>query len=144
MNSPICFHSASKSDLFSDQKRDLRLIPSGFPAASDDYADKNMNLHELIVKNAPATFFMRVSGNDFIAQQVFSGDLLVIDRSLSVQKDSLVVVTFENALHLDRFLCLKPLPELQFILPFPLENTDFSIWGVVTYIIRKTHGAKEC
>ena len=139
MNSPIYFHSASNSDLFSDKKRDLRLIASGFPAASDDYADKNMNLHELIVKNAASTFFMRISGNDFAAQQVFSGDLLVVDRSLSITKGALVVVSFDNSLFLDRFIRVKPSPELQFIRPFPSESSDFSVWGVVTHLIRNSH-----
>jgi DNA polymerase V len=114
----------------------LRLVASGFPAASDDYADKKMNLHELLVKNPPATFFLRVSGNDFSAQQIYSGDLLVVDRSLPVQKSSLVVVTFEGVLCLDRFLNIKPQPALQFIRPFPVESSDFSIWGVVSYVIR--------
>jgi DNA polymerase V len=143
MNSPISFHSPYKSDLFSDKKRDLRLIASGFPAASDDYADKGMNLHEHIVKNAASTFFMRVSGNDFSDQKVFSGDLLVVDRSLSIEKGSLVVVSFNGGLHLDRFLCIKPLPQLQFIRPFPSESNSFSIWGVVTFIIQNVYQPQE-
>lgn len=136
MSSPIYFHSTSKSGLFLPENRDLRLVASGFPAASDDYADKNLNLHEFLVKNAAATFFLKVSGNDFAVQQVFDGDLLIVDRSLPVLKGSLVVVTYEGSLRLDSFLNINPEPMLQFIRPFPAENSDFLIWGVVSFIIR--------
>jgi SOS-response transcriptional repressor LexA len=71
MELPISFQSVSKSSLFLTKKRDSRLIPSGFPAASDDYSDKILNLHELMVKNTPSTFFMKVENDDFKFSKCF-------------------------------------------------------------------------
>jgi hypothetical protein len=49
------------------------------------------------------------------------------------------VVSFDISLFLDRFIQVKPSLELQFIRPFPNESSDFSVWGVVTHLIRNIH-----
>ena len=36
---------------------------SGFEAAPNDYAERGIDLNEQLVRNEPATFFMRVNGN---------------------------------------------------------------------------------
>lgn len=129
------FQPVSKSELFLDQKRNAKLIASGFSAASDDYADKKLNLHELLVKNAPATFFMKVANSCFSHLSIFENDLLVVDRSEQPIKNSLVIYSCGDDLMLDRLIFrngrLSPAK-------IPDAGAAFEFWGVVTFVIHKT------
>ncbi|HQY41750.1 MAG TPA: LexA family transcriptional regulator, partial [Ferruginibacter sp.] len=39
---------------------------TGFGAAADDYMERGIDLNEQLIRNKPATYFMRVSGNSMI------------------------------------------------------------------------------
>ncbi len=140
MNSPISFSSSPTSDLFLTKKQDSRLIASGFPAASDDYADKGLNLHELLVKNNAATYFMRVASMEFSKLHVFRDDLLVIDRSLTPKRNSLIIFSTEDELILDRLSLIngRLMPLSAFV---PNETPSWMLWGVVTAVIHPTDTA---
>lgn len=135
MELPISFQSVSKSSLFLTKKRDSRLIPSGFPAASDDYSDKILNLHELMVKNTPSTFFMKVENDDFKFLNVLKNDLLVIDRSISPFHSCMVVAYYENEFVLDRFVKLGNNISLFHLQQKAKKPISFEHWGVVTFVI---------
>ncbi len=135
MELPISFQSVSKSSLFLTKKRDSRLIPSGFPAASDDYSDKILNLHELMVRNAPSTFFMKVENDDFKFLNILKNDLLVIDRSISPYHSCMVVASYENEFVVDRFVKSGTGLSLYFLQQKAKKPIDFEFWGVVTYVV---------
>jgi DNA polymerase V len=88
-------------------------------------------------KNPAATFFMRVEGDLQPNHDVQKGDLLVVDRSLTAQDQSLVVAAIEGQLQV-----LRVRPHQGHLIPVdpqwdetrPLEMT---VWGVVKTIIRK-------
>lgn len=44
----------------------LSPVSAGFPSATDDYIDSQFNLHEFIVRNSAATFFLRASGDSML------------------------------------------------------------------------------
>jgi DNA polymerase V len=137
MNSSISFLSTPISDRFLTKKRDSRLIASGFPAASDDYADKGLNLHELLVKNTSATYFMKVVDMSFSKLHIYTNDLLVIDRSLTPKRNSLIIFSTEKELMLDRLALIngKLMPLSAFV---PNETPSWMLWGVVTVVIHPT------
>lgn len=135
MVSPISFQSVSKSGLFLTKKRDSRLIPSGFPAASDDYSDKILNLHELMVKNAPSTFFMKVESDDFKFLSIFKNDLLVIDRSISPFHSCIVVACYENEFVIDRLVKQGNDISLFHLQQKSKRPLDFEFWGVVSFVV---------
>ena len=66
-----------------DVKREISedLPLGGFAAAVGGYARKPLDLNELLVRNPPATFFARMSGDDMTGMGIGSGDILVVDRS---------------------------------------------------------------
>lgn len=137
MDSPISFSSNADSDFFLTKKRDSRLIASGFPAASDDYADKGLNLHDLLVKNNTATYFMKVASMEFAKLHIFKDDLLVIDRSLTPRRNSLIIFSTEEELMLDRLSLIngRLMPLSAFV---PNETPSWMLWGVVTAVIHRT------
>ena len=59
----------------------LSPVAAGFPSPATDYIEKNLDLNEHLIKHPAATFFVTVSGNSMTGAGIFSGDLLVVDRS---------------------------------------------------------------
>jgi len=104
-----------------------------FPAPGDSSIDTSLDLNHL-VKNPPATFFMRVGGDGLISHGVHPGDLLIVDRSLDALPGKLVVAVVEGKLvvrkleELDGQLRLVKLGATE-------ESGEFEVWGVVTTII---------
>ncbi len=105
-----------------------------FPAPSDHTVDTSLDLNQL-VKNPPATFFFRVSGDDMAADCVHSGDLLLVDRSLDPVQGCLVVAALEGELVVRRVQQTQG----QWRLRQPGTESDHSgeyeVWGVVTTVI---------
>jgi len=108
----------------------------GFPVPGDAF-EQSLDLNRQLVKNPAATFFMQVEGDLQPNHEVQPGDLLVVDRSVNGQDQSLVVAAIERQLqvlrvrtHQGRLIPADPAWDEA----HPLEMT---IWGVVTTIIRK-------
>lgn len=64
---------------------------AGFPAPADDLVEKALDINDLVVKNPTATFFVRVEGDSMEGAGIFSGDVLVVDRSYPVSNGNIVV-----------------------------------------------------
>ncbi|MCK5845617.1 MAG: translesion error-prone DNA polymerase V autoproteolytic subunit [Victivallales bacterium] len=115
-------------------------VPAGFPSPAEGYAERPLDLNELLVKNPPATFFVRVSGDSMTGAGVFPGDLMVVDRSLRAVDGSVVVALLEGEFTLKRLRLSGDLVEL---LPeneaYPVikveKQSDFQIWGVATHCV---------
>jgi DNA polymerase V len=115
---------------------------AGFPSLGDDNTDITLNLHEYLVKNPPSTFFVKVAGDSMEGAGIFSGDILVVDRSLSPEHRSVVVAVIEGGLVVKR---LKIADGKQWLIS---ENSQYEpividseegcyIWGVVVGSVRK-------
>lgn len=120
----------------------LNSVQAGFPSPADDYVEKQLDLNELLIDHPAATFFVRVEGNSMIDAQIFSGDVLIIDRSLQAQSGSIVVAILNGEFTVKRIV--KKQGKLFLVAENPAfpplaitEETDFQIWGVVTYVIHK-------
>lgn len=120
----------------------LTSIPAGWPSPAEDYIEDSLNLHQLIVRNPPATYFLRALGHSMIGAGINDGDLLVVDRSQPPKSGSIVVAAIDGELTIKRFikrgsrLFLVPEnPEFAEIDITDLEEAD--IWGVVTYAVHK-------
>jgi Domain of unknown function (DUF4113)/Peptidase S24-like len=59
---------------------------TGFSAAADDYMERGIDLNEHLVRNKPATYFMRVSGNNMMNACIHDGDIIIVDRSVKPVK----------------------------------------------------------
>ena len=117
-------------------------IHAGFPSPATDYMTQAIDLNKELVKHPAATFYGRVVGDSMIDAGVDDGDILVIDRALEA-KDGDMAVCFVDGEFTLKYLniksgniILKPAnpkyPEIEVT-----EGTDFKMWGVVTYIIKK-------
>ncbi len=84
----------------------LSPVSAGFPSAAEDYIDSQINLHELLVRNPTATFFLRASGDSMLGVGIHDGDLLVVDRSLEASHNRVVIAALDGEL-LVKKLCRK-------------------------------------
>jgi DNA polymerase V len=120
----------------------LSLVPAGFPSPAEDYIDKHLDLNDYMVRNSASTFFVRAVGQSMEGDHVQSGDLLVVDRALEPTSGRIVIAALDGELTVKRFrqkngrVFLEPAnPAFKRIEIFP--DSDFEIWGVVTFIIHK-------
>lgn len=110
---------------------------AGFPAPGDDMVEKSLDVHDLLVKHPDSTFFVRVEGDSMEGVGIFSGDVLVVDRSIEARTGRIVVAAVNGELVVKRLGMLAGQPVLL------SENTAYApivigagedcfIWGVVT------------
>lgn len=114
---------------------------SGFGAAADDYMERGIDLNEQLIRNKPATFFMRISGNSMINAGIYDGDIAIVDRSIKPVNGKIVIAIVDGDMLIRRyektFNKLRLIPETSNLSTIEVsEFSDVSIWGVVVYIIR--------
>ena len=118
----------------------LESVSAGFPSPADDYMESKLDLNDLLIKNPAATFFVRVTGDSMINSAIYSGDILVVDRSIDPKEGSIVIavingeLTVKRLVYKDTFIYL--VPENKFYQPIKItEDMNFEVWGVVRSVI---------
>ncbi len=114
---------------------------SGFGAAADDYAERGIDLNEQLIRNKPATFFMRVSGTSMINAGIYDGDIVIVDRSIKPVNGKIVIAVVDGEMLIRRYERtmnkLRLIPEAPKLSAIDVsEFMDFKIWGVVICVIR--------
>lgn len=106
----------------------------GFPIPGDAI-EQSLDLNRYLVHNSAATFFMRVEGDMVTDGEVQTGDLLMVDRSLAVQHNSLVVAIIDG-----QMVVLRMAKQGHHWQPALAEKASagdsLEIWGIVTHLIR--------
>jgi DNA polymerase V len=114
---------------------------TGFGAAADDYAERGIDLNEELVRNKPATFFLRMRGKAMEADGIYEGDVLVIDKSIEAVHNKVIIAAINGEM-LVRRLQIKDGKTLlvgskKSVSQDVTNEADYKVWGVVTYIIHK-------
>jgi DNA polymerase V len=114
---------------------------TGFGAAADDYMERGIDLNEQLIRNKPATYFMRVSGNSMINACIHDGDIVIVDRSIKPASGKIVIAVVDGEMlirRLERTMNrVRLIPETPKLSPIEVnEFSDLVIWGVVSYIIK--------
>ncbi len=76
--------------------------PSSFPSPADDYLEPDLNVHDLVVDHPLTTYFIRVQGDSMSGACISAGDVVVVDRALTVAHNAIVVARVGNDLLLKR------------------------------------------
>ena len=124
----------------------LESIKAGFPSPADDYIEKRLDLNKFLIKNPPATFFVKVEGNSMEMANIYKGDILIIDKSLTPKNNDIIIANINGEFTVKR-LKIKDNDIYLMAESHSFKNTfseikidptwDFDIFGVVTYIIHK-------
>ncbi|MFN5980477.1 MAG: LexA family protein, partial [Pseudanabaena sp.] len=130
-----CTESPIRLPLFSSR------VSAGFPSPADDLLESHLDLNRYLISQPAATFFMRFEGEPMLESGLQQGDLLIVDRSIEVTEQKIVVASVNGDLVIRRvsrnrrrLQLLSENPNCQLI--SITEDTEFQIWGVVTYVIR--------
>ena len=144
---PKCDSSIAEIYGFDQQSKIVRPlllcgISAGFPSPADDYIDRLLDLNELLIKNPPATFFIKVAGDSMTGAGINDGDILIVDRSIEAANGKIVIAAVNGELTVKRLLKSKNAGRLVAENPdyAPLEINEESqceIWGVVTSVIHQ-------
>lgn len=136
------FYGAAYKGSKNFTQRDVRTAnATGFTAAADDYMERGIDLNEQLVRNKPATFFMRVKGDAMTGAGIFDGDIVIVDRSIKPASGKIVIATLNGEMFIRRlektFNKIRLVPETDKLAPIEIDtaSAEFSIWGTVTYNI---------
>lgn len=119
-------------------------IKAGFPSPAEDYLQDRIDFNRDLIKHPEATFYGRVSGDSMIGVGIYDGDIAVIDRA-EEPKDKDIVVAYVNGEFTLKFLntahaqegYIELMPANENFKPIKVVNDDdFEIWGVVTFVIK--------
>ncbi len=112
---------------------------TGFESPATEYTQLGMNLDELLIEHPSATFIGQAIGESMQGIGIFDGDLLIVDRHVSVQNLDVIVANYNG-----EFVCKmidmtrrQLLSANETMMPVYINSQDtFSIEGVVIRSIR--------
>ena len=115
-------------------------IYAGFPSPADDHMDISLDLNEYLIKHPSATFYIHVKGDSMINDGLYSGDIMIVDRSLSPRSKDVVIAVLDGEFTVKRIykknnqIYLVPSNKKYESIAIK-KDMDFQIWGVVTHAI---------
>lgn len=120
-------------------------VPAGFPAPVDVRCSTRIDLNQHLIKQADATFLVRVEGDSMVGFGIHDGDTLVVDRSIAPQDGHIVLAV------IDAEFTLKQLRRIDGQLYLYSGNPAFanrhihaeetlSIWGVARWSLHPLTG----
>ncbi len=125
------------------ENKKVKLISAaaGFPSPAENYIEEQLDLNKYLIKNRESSFFVRVSGDSMINVGIFDNDILIVDRSLTPVRQSIILASIDGELVIKKLVkdklknyCLKSennnYPDIKLN-----SNSDTMIWGVVTYVL---------
>ena len=119
----------------------LSSIQAGFPSPADDYFDNKLDLNDYLVKKPASTYFVKVTGDSMTGAGIFSGDILVVDRSIQADDNKIVIAMIDGEFLVKRLKKhngkIYLISENSKYPPLEVTENDLTIWGVVTYTIHK-------
>ena len=103
-----------------------------------------LDLNRQLIKNPSSTFFARVRGTSMTDVGINDGDILIIDKSLEAKHNSVLVCFIDGEFTVKKVQKIKGelflIPQSKDFAPIKVSReSDFRLWGVVTYCIHKLH-----
>ena len=115
-------------------------VSAGFPSPAEDYMHSKLDLNNLLIEHPSATYYVRVNGDSMLGAGILNGDLLIVDRSLEVTNNCIVVAYIEGEFTVKR---IKKINNKMFLQPENknhqaieiTESMDFELFGGVAHAI---------
>ncbi len=116
-------------------------VPAGFPSPAADHLERHISLDELFDLRAPHVYLVQVEGDSMQGAGIYSGDLLIVDRSNEAEHGDIVIAAVNSEPVCKRLHRRNGVVILQSENPaYPprhiLEGDELVIWGVVRYSVR--------
>lgn len=123
-------------------------VQLGFPSPADDFLDDTLDLNNLLIRNPAATFFYRAHGNSMLRAGILSGDILVVDRSVTVQNNDIVLACWGGESPICKII--KGIPERielhsanpNYPVLIPPQDAEVELFCVID-VVRQLVGERE-
>lgn len=118
----------------------LTPVLAGFPSPADDFIDKNLDLHEFLVKKPASTFLLRVKGDSMVGKSINDGDILIVDKSVKPYDGAIVIASVDDNFTVKTFYkknnTIKLLPANENYPEIEInKGEELNIFGVVEHVI---------
>lgn len=77
-------------------------IQAGFPSPADDYIEGYLDLNTKFIKHPSSTFVLQATGESMVDAGIFSGDWLLVDRSIEPSDGRIVIAAVNGELTVKR------------------------------------------
>ena len=78
-------------------------VSAGFPSPATDYLENKLDLNEYLVKHPAATYIVKANGSSMVDAGILSGDLLIVDRSVTPRNESIVIASIFGDLTVKKY-----------------------------------------
>lgn len=119
---------------------------TGFPSPADDYIQERLDLNKRLIIHPAATLYVIADGDSMEGIGIYSGDIIIIDKSLEAYNNCLIVASLDGELIIKRYHNNKNRERIFLLSENPkyppyevLPEMDFSVFAVVTSSIRIHH-----
>ncbi|MBU93800.1 MAG: peptidase S24 [Chloroflexi bacterium] len=115
---------------------------AGFPSPAEDFLEPGLNLNQYLIQNSAATFCVKVKGDSMVGSKITTGDILIVDRSLSPQNQNIILAILNGNFVVKKLLISNNdfylLSDNKYANQIKINSEmEFYVWGVVTYVIHK-------
>lgn len=117
-------------------------VQAGFPSPADDYIEGYLDLNTQFITHPMATFVLQVTGDSMVDAGIFSGDWLLVDKSLEATDGKIVIAAVNGEPTVKRLSRkgnqVQLLPANPQFKPIDItEDCEMVIWGVVKLVLHE-------
>lgn len=105
------------------------------------FDQQKISLDDLLNIRSPGTYLVKVEGDSMEGAGIFSGDIIIVDKGMEPVEGKIVIALVDQEATVKYLTFTSGMPVLRSANPkypprYILENSEFSVWGVVTHSIR--------
>jgi DNA polymerase V len=117
-------------------------VCAGFPSPAEDLGAQRIDLTQMLITHAQATYFLRASGQSMVEAGIFDKDILVVDRAIKARHNHIVVAVVDGDFTVKKFYQRQGQMKLKSANPtypdiVPKDGQTIEVWGVVTSCIKQ-------
>ena len=116
-------------------------VAIGFGSPAEDSGVARLDLNDILIRHAQATFLLRVSGSAMREAGIDDGDLVLVDRAITALHDHVVIAVVDDGFVCRRLIKLAREVRLRAADAavadiVPSGDDGLHVWGVVTHAIK--------
>jgi DNA polymerase V len=117
-------------------------VHAGFPSPAEDLGAQRIDLTQMLITHAQATYFLRASGQSMVEAGIFDNDILVVDRAIKPRHNHIVVAVVDGDFTVKKLYQRLGKIKLKAANPtfpdiVPKDGQTIEVWGVVTSSIKQ-------
>ena len=121
-------------------------VAAGFPSPAVGELNGTLDLNRLCIRHPAATYFVRARGDSMTGAGIDDGDILVVDRSVTVTNGAIIIASLDGEFTVKRLDMqgrkVRLLPENPAYSPIEITAASGAeFFGVVTYVIKCMHAS---